>query len=263
MDVLNYTLRAELHTRKDEGVAQFFLFEREYTIKYLGKRGEYAAYYDPELKMHFENKSALSFVYEIEVNNNNFLLSSKMEKATDFVRRVNYMFNWMQLQVSLQGEIRSIENKNELKKEWNGIKKILLSDYNGQTVGTYLAEADLRLEDEDALHSSIKQYFNFGLLFPPIPVHHGNDWQDRGLIEFSEYEGEKFESLITFNREEENRRIYSLDIMAIEESDIQLEQYEGSVIMCKNEHLPLSAIVEVVFRRGDVANQWYFKLARN
>lgn len=261
--LVHYTSRAELYIRKDEGDLQSFLFERDYSVKYLGKRGQYATYYDPELKIHFENKSALSFVYEIEINNNNFLFSGKTEKAADFVRQVNYMFDWIQLRVSLQGKIRLIENEDEQKTRWNGIKNALLLNYEGKEINTYLTEIDSRFENEEVLHSCLKQYFNFGLLFPPIPVHHHANWQHKSLIEFSEYEGERFEEEISLLKETDNLREYKVNIHSQEGSNVEFQQYNGQIIMCKNEHLPLSAEIEVVFKKEDIANQWYFKLKRN
>lgn len=261
--LVHYILRAELHTRRDEEDLQSFLFERGYNVKYLGKRGQDATYYDPELKMHFENKSALSFVYEIEVNNNNFLLSGKTEKAADFVRQVNYMFDWIQLQVSLQGKMRLIENKDELKARWNRIKNALLLNYEGKEVNKYLTEIDSRFENEEVLHNCLKQHFNFGLLFPSIPVHHHANWQHKGQIEFSEYEGEIFKEEIFLLKETDNLREYTVNIYSQEDSNVEFQQHKGQIIMCKNEHLPLSAEIEVVFKKEDIANQWYFKLKRN
>ena len=260
--IINYILRAELHNRVGAGKLQSCLFERKYQLKYIKKDGRNSVVFDPELNMYFENEKGFAFVYEIEIENTSFILSNKLEKATDFIRRINYMYDWAQLQTNKQGKLLFIKNEEELKQKWGKIKKTLLADYKGKEVEVYLKEIDSKFADSTILYSSIHQYFNFGLLFPSIPCEHRKQWQTEREIEFSEYEKEKFQEQIIFQQEENNQRIYSVIIKPLEDSNFELEQYEGSIIVPSNDIFPVSALIEVVFRKDNIANQWYFKLER-
>lgn len=135
-------------------------------------------------------------------------------------------------------------------------------DYTGEVVDAYLDNMDTRIGDSKILYSDIHRYFNLGLIFPSVPHSHRAGWQGNRLIEFSEYEGEKFEEQIVFQSEENKKRKYGINIRPREDSDTQLEQYEGTMVIPDNDIFPESALLEVIFRNDGIANQWYFKLER-
>jgi hypothetical protein len=255
--VLKYTLRAELHVRKESEKQESFLFKREFRLKHIGSTDRKSPVYNSE---HSSQRSA--YIYEMEVLNRDFILSDKLEKSTDFIRRVNYMYDWMLLKINLQGKIISVINEIEIKEKWNRIKKSLLADYAGEIVETYLEDLDTRVNDLGILHSDVCRYFNWGLIFTSIPYKHRNDWQGQRIIEFSEFENEKFEEQIIFRIEENKMRKYDISINPLKESEMKIEQYHGNIIIPDNDIFPVSALIEVVFRNDDIASQWYFKLER-
>lgn len=261
--IINYTLRAELYSRWEEKKLQKYLFERKFHIKYIGKGGKRTAVYNTELDLYFQATPVQDLNFEIEVDNSAFILSDELEKSTEFVRRVNYMYDWIQLCVNTEGKVVSIRNEEELIQQWRKMKDKLLVDYRGREVDAYLSKVDERLANSTILRSSVQQYFNFGLVFLPIPHLHKKEWSNKRLIEFSEYEDEKFEEKIIYQTEENGLRKYNINIQSLKDSDIYLEQYEGNVTMPANDIFPISALIEVVFRKDDISNQWYFKLERS
>lgn len=259
---ITYILRAELHNRMDEKELQSYMFERRFHLKFLEKTGQDSTFYDPELKLNFEDSSAVAFIYEIETQNSETICGDELEKATDFIRRINYMYDWIQLRVNKKGKVLSVENKEELTDQWQKIKESLLSDYKGKEVDKYLEEIDRRVEDGKMFWGAVSQYFHFGLLFPHIPQVHGQQWDNKRLIEFSEYEEEQFEEHIVFEKLENSSRMYSLDVKPLGDSETKLEKYEGKITVPEYDIFPTSVLLEVVFQKNDVANQWYFKLER-
>jgi hypothetical protein len=262
-NITKYILRAELHNRVGSGKLQSHLFEREFYVRFLHKTGQNATFYDPELKMHFEDKSALSYLYEIEIYNAKTICGGELEKSADFIRRINYVYDWIQLNVNMKGKITFIENKEELKKQWSKIKLTLTHDYKGIAVDEYLEKVDQRFEEEKEIWQIVYQYFNFGLLFPHIPYKHNSDWEQKRLIEFSEYEDERFEEHIVYEKTEKGLRNYRVIITTQKDSATILEQYEGKIIIAENNLLPVMAVIEIVFREDNIANQWYFKIEKN
>ena len=256
----HFILRAELHNRRKGAELQSCLFEREFHIKFLGKSRQDAIFYDPNLKMHFENPSAIAYRYEIEINNTTTLCGGELDKSADFIRRINYMYDWIQLKVSLSGNITAIENKEELKNQWKKIKSTLIKDYEGEAVDACLQKIDQRFAGEKKVWTEIYHYVNFGLLFPPIPHKHNSRWSQTRLIEFSEYEEESFEEQIIYEKTEKGLRHYRVIIQAREGSTTVLQQYAGQIIMAENSLLPVKTNIETVFHKEGIANQWYFHI---
>lgn len=259
---ISYILRAELHNRMEGKELQSYLFEKRFNLKFLQKSGQKTSSYDSDLNLHFENNSAITFLYEIETQNNETICGDELEKATDFIRRINYMYDWIQLRVNKKGKVLSIANEKELAQRWLKIKESLQRDYRGKEVDKYLEEIDRKVEDGKRFKEAVSQYFHFGLLFPRIPQIHSQQWDKKRLIEFSEYEEEKFEEHIIFEKLENKQRIYTLDVKPLEESETKLEKYTGKITIPEADIFPSSALLEVVFQKDEVANQWYFKLER-
>lgn len=254
---IKYSLVIELRTRGKDKKLESYLFNRIFNIKLLGSGGH-------QIDPNSDTQSRLlsSFIYEIETVNNAFLGQGKLEKSLDFIRRVNYMYDWTQLKINLRGTPLSIQNSDELISQWRRLKTSLLKDYKGFEVDRYIEKKDKQMEEGDFFLHPFFQYFTFGLIFPQVPHTNHKTWVGERLVQFSEYENEKFKEEIVLNSVENEIRKYTLSLKTQEDSQIELEQYEGEILMPENDIYPSRAIVEVVLRLNGIATQWYFKLDR-
>lgn len=114
------------------------LFQFLYDISFIKETGNRACFYEPELKINVEDSSKYRFVYQIDIKNIHLELSRKLEKASDFIRRVHYANDWTEIGVNQNGVVKSIENIDELRSSWKKIKAKLINDYDGKAVTQYL-----------------------------------------------------------------------------------------------------------------------------
>lgn len=258
---LLFSLRAELiNSENDTSDTQ--LFEQTLFVRYLKETGRDSTFYNSEFKMHFQGISAIAYLYEIEIAEFHVTNSRRLSKAAEFIRRVNYVYDWMQVRINAKGKLLSIENKQELKDGWERLRGSILADYKGDVVEYALMKIDKRLETEDEIWSAIYQYIHFGLLFPHIPQSHDEGWENERLIEFSEYENEKFEEHITHEKTEDNLRTYKIRGHALPDSKTEVEKYEGFLSVSAGNVFPDSAEINIIFKREDITNRWTFNLLR-
>lgn len=256
-----FLLRSEL-INSEKGQKEKSFFEHILRVRFLRETGHDITIYDPELKMHFEDRNAWASIYEIETVDVSVKCSRRLQKAEDFIRRINHKYDWIQVRVNAKGKILSIENKDELKKRWVRLKESILKDYKGATVERALNKIDNRFGTEDQIVSAVSQYFYFGLLFPGIPQKHGDTWNNKRFIEFSEYEEEKFEEQISYDHSENDLRTYNISGQIFPESNTIIDKYEGNLSLIKGDIFPDNAKINIIFRRDDITNQWNFTMYR-
>jgi hypothetical protein len=254
---ITFVLQATLHNDMDRKSGKN-AFQRTFHVKYLKEVGRNATFYDPELKMHFENPNALAEIYEIETDDVRVNFPNFLGKASDFVRRVNYRYDWIQIRINAKGKVLAVENREELKASWKRIRVGLQNDYEGKAVAKFLKEIDTQTDSNNPVWSAVYNYFYFGLLFPHIPCKHVSQWENKRLIEFSEYEEEKFEEHTVYNKTEDGIRYYDMKYEALPGSKTIIDECEGYLLIQEDDIFPVETDIEIKFHIEDIANQWHF-----
>jgi hypothetical protein len=257
---MTFVLQSEL-TINNGNTEEKNLYETVFLVEPIEKRGKNATFYDKEMKMYFQDESALMIIYEIELYKICLILSEILDKANDFTRRVMLRYDWIQAKVkNSQGKAVGVENIAELQSTWQSIKGKILEDYEGEAVCSYLDEVDMQMSNPDTILSTLSQYFFFGLLFPGIPPSHQNEWSSKRVVELSDYEEEKFQETITFDKTIDNQRIYRIAGNPFPNSERAIENFSGWIGVQKGEILPFRAEVKVDYRILDKSYRWVFKL---
>lgn len=252
-----YSLRAELINSRNTN-QDSILFERTLYIRYLRETGRN----DEELNIHLQDISALSKVYEIETADFFVTASQRLKKAQEYIRRINYRYDWIQVKVNKAGKVLDILNKEELKERWSRLKVAIRKDYKGDVMELGLTKIDKQLTCPEEMEARLSQYFYFGLLFPEIPQRHKDHWTHQRVIGFSDYENEMFNETITHTCNEENVRHYALSGDAFSDSHTTINSYEGSLCVRDNNIFPENATLKIEFERDHILNQWSFNLLR-
>ncbi len=259
---MEFTLDARLCVDEGNAIEESH-YKLAYTVNLLKVNDKQAVFYDKELKMHFEKPSAITYLYEVETEVLELSMARPVEKSEDFNRRLFYRYDWIQPHLNTIGEIIGIENQDELRQSWPELKKAILKDYMGYEVINYLKHIDKEFAPGKIPAAlSFRQYLHFGLLFPKIPLNHGRDWNNKRTVELSEYEQEKFEELIIFQKTNDGLRTYSISGSKLEEGKSRLIEYEGKVIVPENEFFPLSTVIKIIFLWGQTTISWHFILSR-
>ena len=251
--------RSKLTNTKDKNI-DHCSFERLLNVRFLRETGRNATFYDKESKMNFYDPRALASIYEIETVDFFVNASRRLDKAAEFIRRINYKYDWIQIKVNEEGEIKSIVNKEELKERWPRLRASILKDYKGDVIEHALSKIDKQFGTEDQINSALSQYMYFGLIFPRIPEKHTDNWENNRFVEFSEYEGETFEEKVLFLKEDGERRIYEITGKALPESKTKINEYKGHLIIMKNDIFPEEIELNIEFVRDNIVNQWNFEL---
>jgi len=246
--IRTFFLQAELTINNNEKHCYNFLFRVEplKTIK--------------DLKTDPESPNAITRIYEVELKEVFLKLSSSLQPATDFTRRLMYRYDWIQPKVNLNGEVISVENKEELKTTWQELKSYIRSDYAGETVENYLEELDLEFETEDTVYPVLSQYYLFGLLFPVVPEKHGETWERKRIVELSPYDEEQFEEQAVYVETSEGKRMYNIKGTLLHDEETELEKFEGYAIIPVNQIFPTKVEVSTSIKNQSIRSQWHFNL---
>lgn len=238
-------------------------FNRIYCVKKIQEIAKSNTYYNSELKMSFQNNDLQESIYELELYKNYLTLEKKLKKGSEFIRRIGYSNDWMQIRANQKGEILSIENREELAARWTKIKKSLLKEYVGETVTDYIEKVEKKLTSYEPFLPSLRQYYFFGLLLPPIPVSHHDGWETTRLVELSDYENQLFEERIIFKNSDDELNYYQISGNVIADNNtFELESWEGIYTKARQDIFPTTANVEVVIKNGNYTSHWTFKLEK-
>lgn len=258
MNGMNYILTARL-TSTGDGFEETCTFEYTVDMVFLEETGRDRTIYDPELKMYFEDLSALAGIYRADIQNIYLDMPKRLKKAADFIRRVNYRYNRMKIRMNDKGVVKSIENAAEIKSNWARMRTLLDKDYKGRAVDKYLAETDLQMASGDMM-APVGCYLNFGLMLPHIPRRHNREWNRARMIGISEYEDEQMSEKATYNGTVDGVREYGVAGSLLSGSALGLSRFEGKIFMRENEVFPVRAFVDIEYSNMTVDNKWSFGL---
>jgi len=251
---------AELITQFGDETDRLYI-ERTFEVKKLKEIGTNATIYDPKIKLYFEDKSALRYLFEIDLKEIDVTTSEYLSKSADYLRRIQYRYDWIQPTLKENGKISSVENNKDLKITWERLKDKIRDTYKDNKIEEHFSEIDLEFDKEEAILPALYQYTHFGLLFPHIPQSHSEKWEQRRDIELSEYEKEKFTEKTDFVQlDGEGTRVYRITGEAKPDCQFTMNRYKGVVKIPQNELFPVHTEVAVEFQKEDIINKWYFKL---
>lgn len=259
---MKYLLEATLTTLDEQGNSLQNDYVFSFVVQGIREVGQGATIYDKELKMHFENTSALATVYEIETDNIYLNLAGEFGKTADFLRRTFYRYDWMQLRINRQSKLLAVENGEEALKQWEEIRTLLLADYNGKPVMDYITKIDTRMADPDFRIRPASQYFYFGLLFPVIPPKHPAEWQRGRHIALSDFDDILFDEQIKYEQTDSQLRKYSITGGIVTGEDCRLNEFAGYITVPCNDIHPTGARVGISYDAGDTRINWDFKLTK-
>lgn len=260
---MKYQLKSTLTTEDNYG----YLSKNEYLLSLIVNKlrevGQNTTIYDKELKIYFEDQSALATIYELEIDHAYLNVDKQLEKAKDLIRRTFYRYDWMQIRVSRQGKILAVENGEEMLSQWEDIRTLLLADYSGRQVAEYIRKIDYQMAKYDFLTRPITQYIYFGLLFPTIPLKHSIKWHCERIVELSEWDNLQFSENIKFEQTDSSYRKYIMSGTAIGYPDCNLNKYAGYMIVPYDDIHPVEAQIEVSYNNGDMNINWSFNLKKD
>ena len=208
------------------------------------------------------NNNLNVYCYKIRIYSVLLNFCDRLKKATDFTRRLCYLYDSIEFHVNKQnGVIQEVCNAEELDRNANAIVELLKRDYKGQVVDEYL-DKTIRTISEMGFENSVNNYMIYGLLFPEIPPKHEGDWEHSRLIVPSVYDGVAFSESIKYKRTEEQIRIYDVNGSLPEHTTLQLEQFAGKLHVKEDRLLPEYAKIKIRYNHSGVLNSWGFELVR-
>jgi len=238
---------------------QDFCTQRYICIRPVSKRPENKIYYDASLKMHFESLETFN-KYEIEVKDVKLQFDKQYHKAQDFLRRLNYKYDWVRVEQSSNGKITNIENIEELRTNWLLLKERVEKDYAGISVDQYLNGITDLFSEDDHFWRIFSQYNEYGLLFPDIPQSHDPNWNRVRTVYLDSNPKSRLCEVITSNGVEEKYRIYDVSLKQdVENSLITIVDCVGMIqydTMCNQLHF---AEVKVKYTYDEyIINEYHY-----
>lgn len=256
-----FVIKARLTTDRN-GVVNEECFEFTHLVSCVRETGVGAYFYEPNLKINIEDKSKLAYVFQIDIEHICLKLSPALRKAADFIRRANYIYDWIEVSVNKKGVVKSVENLQELRTTWPDLRKKIEADYKGGAVVPYLDEKETVLSSDEAILPCLYTYLNFGMIFPRIPAKHGDDWANSRQVFFSEYETETVEEKITYAGLNDDKRRYNVWWCNSDESAMKMVDGKGYYIMNRDSIFPESAKFQMEYRNDTITNSWNFFLEK-
>ncbi|TPN85420.1 hypothetical protein [Aquimarina algicola] len=104
----------------------------------------------------------------IYVSHSYFKFSEGSLAMRDILKKVASIYNRIRISISHQGEIKSIDNIEELQEKWKEIKSYIAERYKGEYVERFVQKTDETLADESKIIEEIASYTHFGLLLKPL-----------------------------------------------------------------------------------------------
>lgn len=242
--------------------SQNFCYSRDIKLYSLNNNSEKKIYYDENLKMHFESIESFSN-YELEILNVSVDFDREIQKAQDFHRRLGYMYDWLQVEKSSNGKIIDVRNLEQIRRNWELLKKRIKKDYVGSLVDNYLDRISEQFAKDRHFKDIFNQYYEFGLLYFNIPMHHRENWEACRIMKIDNHEDSLLKETITLMSEDENTKKYSVKFEKDTKSSINLIEYTGEISYDKKENAVQSANIRIkYFYDESIINEWYFSLQR-
>lgn len=250
---------------KSNGTApdQEFTYRRYLRIMPLEAESYKKLYHDEELGICFESPESYHS-YEIEVEDVHVEIAKEFRKAHDFLRRLNYKYDWIHFEKSDMGKITGVSNLDELRRNWTKLKERVIKDYKGEPAVFYLEKISVDFEDDKHFEDIFRQYHEYGLLFSPIPKSHGETWSTVRFIKLDNTPRTELKETITYTGMEGDTRSY---VMGWEKQDpdspIEIKEAEGNLEYCVLSNTLQRAEARILFAYdGTITNKWHFRLQK-
>ncbi|WP_163305238.1 MULTISPECIES: hypothetical protein [unclassified Dysgonomonas] len=213
--------------------------------------------------MHFES-SNLYRNYEIEIVKVFVEFEGDLKKAQDFQRRLNYKYDWIQVEICNNGKITNIGNLEDIRSNWLLLRQKLQDDYAGASVKDCLDKLSNQFLDDDYFNNLFIRYYEYGLLFPTIPEKHTDTWQDKRIIYLDTFTESQMIETTTFFSENDEFKTYNLNITKeANNNHINLISANGQLERIKKDNLIQKCDVKVkYFYDESIINEWNFGLER-
>jgi len=260
---MNYHIKSELvstyKSNSEKNVYEFI-----YNIKELKKEQQNAILYDKNSRIHFENPNAINkYIYEVDIQFIKLDLCKRLSKSKEINRKLFYRYDWLQLEISGNGKSIKVLNKDELAERWKRIRtKIAESGYRGDKLDQYLEKIDLEFNSNVKAFPIVRQYLYFGLLFNSVPDNFIKNWKRKSIVEFSPYENEKFEEIITSKSLHNDKCIYEIAGNVLPGSNTQVLEYSGEIIKPNEGILPKLVTLNTCIEKSRIRSEWKFQVAK-
>jgi len=258
----NFRLKAVLTVDNGDGISEENQFILTYAVRLVDIDENVAIRQDKDLKIYYKEDAKIQYRYEIETKDVQVSLAEAVKKSEDFIRRLFYRLDWVQICVEASGNVLSIGKIADMREAWKEIKESILTHYKGKVVVKRLEKIDNEFADGKALIFSRKQYLHFGLLFPCIPKKHYNDWSRVREVGFSEYENEMFEEHLAYSGKSNEIRNYYITGKTLPGSKTELLEFTGEIKTPENELFPASANVNFICNIGKINIKWHINLEK-
>lgn len=246
------------YTRTLHGVSHSFEINRLFQVEILKEQVK-TSFYDPNLSINVACHEILQRDYEIEIENITTKFEKTYRRLEDFYRRVNYRYDWIVLRTLENGKIDSVENKDELRKNWKELSGIIRADYVGNAVNEFLGSIDSDFSRDKHFLSLFNQYFYFGLLFPPIPYRHKQDWEIERNVMVWETRNVGLKEKLAFVSKEGDIRSYKISGELLSYFEYILDKYEGEIKYSSAQKMVKEADLHLIYTNSGT-NEWIFKL---
>jgi len=256
----HFRLIAILTTDTGFGMVEESRYELVYIVNLLEVNDKNAAFYSKEFKMYFEKPSAVKYIYEVETKDIVLSFVEPLKKSEEFIRRLFFRYDWIQIGVEASGKIISVGKAVEMEESRKGLKAALLEDYKGSRVENYLEAVDNEFMQNSALIPVLNQYLHFGLLFPCIPKTHNREWNHTRHVEISEYEKEIFEEKLVYTSLVDGLRNYTITGEKLPDSKANLLEFAGEIKVPANDLLPAEAGLQFACEWGKIKINWHITL---
>lgn len=251
------------NTIKSADVVQTLSFRRHLRVIPLKMETDKKTFDSKELNMYFESPESFHS-YEIEMEDVHVKSAREFNKAHDFLRRLNYKYDWIHFEKSDKGKITKVFNQDELRKNWVNLKERVLKDYKGEMVVSYLSKISEDFENDEHFRNLFSQYYEYGLLYSPIPEKHNERWTTKRVIKLDNTPQTELLETITFKGIDGNIREYVLDWEKHNpDSPIEIKEAKGDLEYCTLSNTLKKAEVYIMFAYDDtIINKWNFRLEK-
>lgn len=250
-------------TEKNLDSVQEFSYRRYIRIIPLKTKTNKKVFYNKELNIHFESSESF-YSYEIEVEDVHVNIAKEFRKSHDFLRRLNYKYDWIQLERCSNGEVTGVSNLSELRKNWTNLKERILQNYKGEVAESYLEKISVDFEHDNHFKEIFSQYYEYGLLYSPIPESHGQKLEIQRLIKLDNTPETKLIETLSFRDIHENTRRYLLNWKKHDlDSPIELKESKGHIEYCALSNTLKKAEAHITFAYDEsIINKWDFQLEK-
>ena len=196
--------------------------------------------------------------YKVTLADKYVHLDSPFTPVTDFVCRALYRYDGLCPILNINGKPIGIEGEDRQLAQWEEIRDLLLSDYNGPFVDEQLP----LLEKSMAWQQSMNNYCCLGLVFPGIQKHTHVGWQTQRKVGLSYAQDNTFAELLTCTSKDNDLRTFMVESRLQTGDNYTLDKFEGTICIAQDDSLVSWAHGVVAYTQDSVTYSWTFKLGR-